>query len=89
MRTAYGFDDIERNKDMIQATVSLLTEVGEARKPGTYLVNVFSLLKYIPSWFPGAGFQKHFKYLAAKSMHVLHSPFEEAKTLLVSQIRCY
>jgi hypothetical protein len=83
MRAAYGFDDVERNRDIIQTTVTLLAEMGEARKPGRYLVNVFPILKYVPGWFPGAGFQQHFKYLAAKSMQVLHRPFEEAKVLLV------
>ncbi|TEB27961.1 O-methylsterigmatocystin oxidoreductase [Coprinellus micaceus] len=82
MRAAYGFDDVERNRDIIQTTVTLLAEMGEARKPGRYLVNVFPILKYVPGWFPGAGFQQHFKYLAAKSMQVLHRPFEEAKVLL-------
>ena len=83
MRAAYGFDDVERNKGIIQTTVTLLAEMGEARKPGRYLVNVFPILKYVPGWLPGAGFQRHFKYLAAKSMQVLHQPFEEAKVFLV------
>ena len=29
----------------------------DALSPGKYLVEAFPCLKYIPSWFPGAGFK--------------------------------
>ena len=43
-----------------------------------------SPVKYVPSWFPGAGFQKRLKEIAEMSFKVLHPPFEEAKRDVVS-----
>ena len=35
-----------------------LNGVAQAGIPGAFWVDLFPILKYVPSWFPGAGFQK-------------------------------
>ncbi|KAF5376002.1 hypothetical protein D9757_008810 [Collybiopsis confluens] len=30
----------------------------EVSKPGTYIVDIFPMLKYLPAWLPGMGFQR-------------------------------
>ncbi|KAJ2912893.1 hypothetical protein MD484_g7522, partial [Candolleomyces efflorescens] len=79
MRTAYGFDDIRQNHSLIHIAERLILEFSEASVPGRYLVNYFPILKYVPSWFPGAGFQTRFKEIAQMSFKSLYPPFEEAK----------
>ncbi|KAJ2932609.1 hypothetical protein H1R20_g4496, partial [Candolleomyces eurysporus] len=79
MRAAYGFDDIRQNESLIHIAEALVHEMAESAVPGRFLVNNFTPLKYIPSWFPGAGFKKHFKMVAQMSFEVVHRPFEEAK----------
>ena len=32
--------------------------IAQAGIPGAFLVDLLPILKYVPSWFPGAGFQK-------------------------------
>ncbi|RXW19070.1 hypothetical protein EST38_g6790 [Candolleomyces aberdarensis] len=79
MRTAYGFNDTSKNESLIHLAETLVLELSEAAVPGRFLVNYFPVLKYVPSWFPGAGFKKHFKELAQMNCDVLYPPFEEAK----------
>lgn len=79
MRTAYGFDDVRQNESLVRDAVTLSSAFIEAAIPGKFLVNIFPVLKHVPSWFPGAGFQKYFAGLAQLSSNTVHSPFEEAK----------
>ena len=60
--------------------ISVVSEVGDAFKtagvPGRFLVDVFPALKYIPSWMPGAGFQRWADHYRAASRRILDEPFE-------------
>ncbi|KAJ2926997.1 hypothetical protein H1R20_g10103, partial [Candolleomyces eurysporus] len=78
MRVAYGFDDIQRNKAHIQNAEALMLGFCEAAVPGRFLVNVFPSLRHIPSWCPGAGFQRFLGNLAQISFKTRYLPFEEA-----------
>jgi hypothetical protein len=84
MRAAYGFDDIRQNESLIHIAEDLVFEMAESAVPGRFLVNYFTPLKYIPPWFPGAGFKKHFRKVAQMSFEALYPPFEEAKRDVVS-----
>ncbi|KAJ2919350.1 hypothetical protein MD484_g972, partial [Candolleomyces efflorescens] len=79
MRTAYGFESNGQNESLIHLAETLVQELAEAAVPGRFLVNYFPLLRYVPSWFPGAGFQKHFKNIARMNHDVRYPPFEDAK----------
>ncbi|TEB29677.1 O-methylsterigmatocystin oxidoreductase [Coprinellus micaceus] len=80
-RPAYGFDDLQKNEEMIRNSNNVVTMFGESRKPGKFLVNVLPILKHVPEWAPGAAFITHFKKIAALSRQVLNSPFDDAKAL--------
>jgi cytochrome P450 len=47
--------------------------------PGAYLVDSFPILKHLPEWFPGAGFQKIAKSVGAALREMAESPFERVK----------
>lgn len=78
MRTAYGFDDIQQNESLIHIAEKFILELTETLIPGRYLVNYFPILRYVPSWLPGAGFKKHFRSMGEMSYQTLHTPFQEA-----------
>lgn len=86
MRVAYGFDDVRRNEDLIDNAESLILGFAEAADPGRFLVNFVPFLKHVPSWFPGAGFQRFLGNLARISDKTLYPPFEEAKQDFVSSV---
>ncbi|KAJ7187835.1 cytochrome P450 [Mycena filopes] len=50
--------------------------------PGTFLVDIFPILKYVPSWLPGAGF-KRLAHLANSRRHnMVNAPFQISKAML-------
>ena len=84
MRIAYGFEDIQKNQSLIHEVERLILAFADAVAPGKYLVSSFPILKHIPSWFPGAGFKRHFQALGKKLEMAVRSPFEDAKQNFVS-----
>ena len=55
----YGFDVRDSDDEYVAQVVKVLEGV-EALTPGRYLVEFLPFLRFIPDWFPGAGFQKKF-----------------------------
>ncbi|KAI0365461.1 cytochrome P450 [Pilatotrama ljubarskyi] len=49
------------------------------RRPGVEIVDVLPILKYLPSWFPGASFQKHAAVGRQLSMGMRLLPFKMVK----------
>ena len=58
MKIVYGIAVQESDDPYISIAEEALTGVAEAAIPGAFLVDMFPILKYVPSWFPGASFQK-------------------------------
>jgi hypothetical protein len=54
--------------------------------PGTYLVDTFPILKYVPSWIPGAGFKRHALECRKQLVSMLETPFAEMKRRMVGGI---
>jgi hypothetical protein len=85
MRTAYGFKDVRQNESLVHHAEKFILEASEAVTPGRYLVGFFPILRYIPSWFPGAGFKKKLQDLGQLNFNLRFPPFEEAKQDMVSK----
>ena len=58
MKIGYGIAVQESDDPYISIAEEVLNEAMEARIPGAFWVDFFPILKYVQSWFPGAGFQK-------------------------------
>ena len=58
MKIGYGIAVKESDDPYISMAEIALAGVSEASTPGAFLVESLPILKYVPSWFPGAGFQK-------------------------------
>jgi hypothetical protein len=58
MSIGYGIDVQESNDPYIAIAEEVFDSLAEAGVPGTFWVDLVPILKYVPSWFPGAGFQK-------------------------------
>jgi len=85
MRVAYGFDDNAHNKSLIRDAQFLSDVIAESTVPGRFLVNIFPILKKVPEWIPGAGFQKYLREMAQLSLNVLNAPYDAAKKDAVGQ----
>ena len=58
MKIGYGIAVQESDDPYISVAEEVFHGVAEAGIPGAFWVDFFPILKYVPSWFPGAGFQK-------------------------------
>lgn len=54
--------------------------------PGNFLVNSFPILKYVPEWFPGAGFHKKAREWKGYGLKMIESPFSATKRNMVRGI---
>lgn len=83
MSIAYGikirrFDDpyIINIQEAVQAFSTAAT-------PGAFLVDLIPALKYIPSWFPGAGFKRKAAHWAKVKQKVVELPFNHVAQQMV------
>ncbi|KAL1748612.1 cytochrome P450 [Schizophyllum fasciatum] len=80
--TAYGID-IQRNDSHVAEAEEAVRLLLEVTMPGKYLVNLVPALKHIPSWFPGAGFQRKAREWRDVIQYVTDRPFLEVKQSMV------
>ncbi|TFK25338.1 cytochrome P450 [Coprinopsis marcescibilis] len=83
MSVSYGIK-IQKNDDFYVKTAEqgvspALHIVGN---PGAFLVDTIPILKYVPSWFPGAGFKTKAKEWKRLSKVMLEVPFKAAKAAI-------
>ena len=83
MKISYGIDVQESNDPYILVVEEAMRGVSEAGVPGAFLVDVFPVLKYVPSWFPGAGFQKKAAHWREVNKLLIEKPFSYVKEQLV------
>lgn len=83
---AYGIEVLSENDPYIRNAELALNSVGYAAAPGAFLVNTIGLLKYIPEWVPGAGFQKQARKWRVFSDAMLNEPIDAVKKALVGFI---
>ena len=83
MKIGYGISVQESDDPYISIAEVVLKGAGEAGVPGAFLVDLFPILKYVPSWFPGAGFQKKAAYWKEAANIMAEKPFRHVQEQLV------
>ncbi|KAJ4493679.1 cytochrome P450 [Lentinula edodes] len=76
---AYGIDVQEDNDPYVDAAERALVSLGLGIAPGVFLVESIPALKYIPEWFPGAGFKRKAREWARYSTIMRELPYAAAK----------
>ncbi|KAI3212678.1 hypothetical protein CBS147311_251 [Penicillium roqueforti] len=76
LKIAYGYT-IEPDKmdPLVHIAKMALEQFSVAGTPGAWLVDVFPALRYIPSWFPGAGFKRTAQVWKQNLQHVADKPY--------------
>ncbi|KAL2871204.1 cytochrome P450 [Aspergillus lucknowensis] len=83
LKIAYGYNINPHGPDPLFALASeSLENFSAAATPGAWLVDTIPLLKYLPTWFPGAGF----KQTAAVWRKTLMSTMEKPYQLVLRQM---
>ena len=83
MKISYGIDVQDSDDPHILLTEKAIYGLNEASIPGAFWVDFFPILKYVPSWFPGAGFQKKAANWSQINSSMKQKPFDYVKDQLV------
>ncbi|KAJ7495373.1 cytochrome P450 [Mycena latifolia] len=86
MAVTYGIRIEPSNDPYITLANTVVQTSALAAVPGRFLVNTLPCLKYIPSWFPGAGFKRQAKEWSKLARELVDRPFAETKREMDSGI---
>ena len=87
MEICYGITVLEHNDPYVSIAKEAIEGVSAAGIPGAFLVDLFPVLKYVPSWFPGAGFKRKAARWRGSIYEMLERPYHRVKRDLVSVYR--
>jgi hypothetical protein len=85
MNIAYGIDVQEFDDPYLSLAEEALNGLNQAAILGTFWVDLFPLLKYVPNWFPGAGFQKKAAHWRKVNATLAEKPFRYVEEQLVGE----
>lgn len=83
MSVAYGITVKETGDPYLAMSEEALHGLAEAGIPGSFLVDMIPALKYVPSWFPGAGFQKKAANWRRANNKLTQLPFKHVEQEMV------
>ena len=83
MKIGYGIAVQESDDPYISIAEEVLNGIAEAGIPGAFWVDLFLILKYVPSWFLGAGFQKKAARWGEAVNTMAEKPFRHVQKQLV------
>lgn len=84
MSITYGITVKPYDDPYIETAEKALYGLVEAAVPGTFLVDSIPLLKYVPSWMPGAEFKRKAKRWRELAIKMVEAPFEVVMRNIVS-----
>ena len=83
-KLTYGMDIMKNeNSSLIKTAEIVATAISEAGNPGTFLVDSFPWMKFVPAWFPGAGWKRKGQYWRNAGECFVHVPWNRVKEQLV------
>ncbi|KAI0948586.1 hypothetical protein AcV7_009286 [Taiwanofungus camphoratus] len=85
IQTTYGFEVQSPQDEYITVSEKTHHDLSRALIPGAFLVDVLPFLKYLPSWFPGAGFRKHAVISRTRAWKMSEEPYDYVKKAFVSK----
>jgi hypothetical protein len=83
MSTTYGYDVKPKGDHFVEIAEEAIERMALAILPGAALVNAIPIMKHLPSWFPGAGFQKIASDTKKLTIQMRQDPFKYAKRNMV------
>ncbi|KIK79440.1 hypothetical protein PAXRUDRAFT_280461 [Paxillus rubicundulus Ve08.2h10] len=84
LKVTYGWTVADKDDFFVSLMEQSFAIVSEIMKPGRWLVEVFPLLRFVPSWFPGAGFKRKAAVWREQLSEVDRKPYAWAKAQLKS-----
>ncbi|KAJ3723914.1 cytochrome P450 [Lentinula raphanica] len=85
MDVTYGLDKEEAQK-YLPTALEALDSMSEAGTPGAFYVDQIPILKYVPEWFPGAGFKRKAREWSDLRIRMTETPFNATKERMAKGI---
>ncbi|KAJ6576429.1 cytochrome P450 [Mycena vulgaris] len=79
MSTIYGYEVTPSNDRFVTLSENAVDKLTESVFPGAVAVNTFPILRHLPSWMPGAGFQRFAAESRLLAEEMQKAPFDFAK----------
>ncbi|KAF7362318.1 O-methylsterigmatocystin oxidoreductase [Mycena venus] len=76
MATVYGYDIKPKHDRFVYLAEESIKKLGETVHPGTFAVNTFPFLRYLPSWFPGCGFHRFARDTSELVEEMKNAPYD-------------
>ncbi|KAF8624471.1 hypothetical protein AX15_005855 [Amanita polypyramis BW_CC] len=86
LRITYGYDVKEGKDPLLSAANQALEQFSLSAYPGAFLVNIIPALRYLPEWFPGAGFKETAKAWKKTLHEMVEGPYRFVKKQMESGI---
>ena len=84
LKITYGIDIEDENAEIVQVVENAGKGPGQTLIPGRFLVDSIPLLRHLPAWAPGAGFQRQFAEWGAASRKLKDFPYARRNMAFVS-----
>ncbi|CAE6440072.1 unnamed protein product [Rhizoctonia solani] len=79
MLATYGYKPLPKDDPFVTRSETMVEALARAGLPTNYLVNIFPVLRYVPSWFPFAGFKRECVKWRALRDQVVDEPLKWVK----------
>ncbi|KAF8908850.1 cytochrome P450 [Gymnopilus junonius] len=83
MSTVYGYDITPKGDYFVSLAEDAVSKLSESIFPGANVVNAIPFLRFLPVWFPGAGFKRFANETKKLTRQMRDVPFEFVKKGMV------
>ena len=84
MSAVYGYDIKPKGDYFVDLAEAAVAKLSESIFPGASAVNALPVLRYLPAWFPGAGFKRFAHETKMLTRQMRDVPFEFVQKSIVS-----
>ncbi|TEB29714.1 O-methylsterigmatocystin oxidoreductase [Coprinellus micaceus] len=78
VQISYGLSDPVAYENLVDAAETIVRGFSEVLEPGRFWVDIFPILRYVPAWFPGAGWKRKLKGIEEVCKQVRQGTFDDA-----------
>ncbi|KAI0040853.1 cytochrome P450 [Auriscalpium vulgare] len=82
IENTYGIKVDSPNSEFVKLSRETHEVIQNAVIPGSFFVDIFPSLRFVPSWFPGAGFKRLANIARGRGKHMVDGAFDAAKQSL-------
>ncbi|KAH6918908.1 O-methylsterigmatocystin oxidoreductase [Coprinopsis sp. MPI-PUGE-AT-0042] len=79
IQISYGFNNPADIESLSKSAETIVKAFSDCVTPGHFLVDVFPILRYVPTWFPGAAWQRRLIEVGKINEYILHRTFDDAQ----------